>query len=389
MRIRAVLVLGVLAAVGAAPSALAVPALARRYGVACDYCHQGYPKLNPMGQRFKERGLRMAQEDPFVVGDWVRSVPLSVRASATRLLEEEASDSTSATLKGITAGSLGRRLSYWVDYQGLIQFDSDDSYDGAVDNAWGQVEIVTEGRLYARLGRFELDLPFSQARTPHLFRYEIYDENPGFEYDSIGQSQDGLELGGGLPGDVRWSAAVVAGRDREGADDLSEETESFDANLFLRASKRVGQHRLGAFAYIARNTLALSPDIVWDDSILRVGGDLSVWFGRLNLYGVFLYGRNDDPFATPARPRGTGQEVSFTGGFLQADYHWGDRVVLTLRTEPIHRPPRGSAGPKETFTSLYPGVQLFLRERFKLSFEYGFHDHDRRNRGAVQAEVAF
>jgi hypothetical protein len=340
-----------------------------------------------MGQRFKERGLRMAQEDPFVVGDWLRSVPLSLRASGSRLLVEDLEDASFISLKPISAGSLGRRLAYWVDYSALIRIDSDDSWEGAVDNAWGQVEIVTDGRLYAKAGRFELDLPFSQVRSPHLFRYEIYDENPGLEYDSIGLSQDGLELGGGLPGDVRWSAAVVAGRDPEGAGDRSDETERFDANLFARASKRIGQHRLGGFAYIARNTLALTPAIVWDDSILRLGADLNLWIRRLNLYGVFLYGCNDAPFPPPS-PGGSA-EASFRGGFLQGDYHWGDRVVLTFRAEAIHRPPRGSTGPQETFTSLYPGAQLFLRERFKLSFEYGWHDKGRRDRGAVQAEVAF
>jgi hypothetical protein len=387
MRIGVATVLGVAALLSDAPSALAVPTLARRYGVACDYCHQGYPKLNPMGQRFKERGLRMAQEDPFVVGDWLRSVPLSLRASGSRLLAEDLEDASFVSLKPISAGSLGRRLAYWVDYSALIRIDSDDTWEGAVDNAWAQVEIVHDGRLYAKAGRFELDLPFTQVRSPHLFRYEIYDENPGLEFDSIGLSQDGLELGGGLPGDVRWSAAVVAGRDPEGAGDRSDETERFDANLFVRGSKRIGQHRLGGFAYIARNTLALTPAIVWDDSILRLGADLNLWIRRLNLYGVFLYGSNDAPFPPPS-PRGSA-EASFRGGFLQGDYHWGDRVVLTFRAEAIHRPPRGTTGPQETFTSLYPGAQLFLRERFKLSFEYGWHDKGRRDRGAVQAEVAF
>lgn len=389
MRVRVAVVLFALGLGGTASPALAIPALARRYGVACDYCHQGYPKLNPLGQRFKERGFRMAQEDPFVVGDWLRSVPLAARVSGTRSLNERIPDFGYGMFKPITAGSLGRRLSYWVDYELLVR-QGDDTFEGVVDNAWGQLEVVRGGRLYAKVGRLELDLPFTQARSPHLLPYQVYFENPGLEFDAIGRSQDGLELGGGLPGDVRWSAAVVAGRDPPRAGDRSDRTERFDANLFLRASKRVKEHRFGGFAYIARNTLALSPAIVWDDSILRLGADLSVWVKRLNVYGVLLYGRNDNPIATPARPRGTGQEVSFTGGFLQADYHWGDRVVLTVRGEAIHRPPRTVVvGPRRTFASVYPGAQLFLRERFKLSFEYGLHDNGRLDLGAVQAEVAF
>jgi hypothetical protein len=388
MRVRVAMVLFAIGLGGTASPALAIPALARRYGVACDYCHQGYPKLNPLGQRFKERGFRMSQEDPFVPGDWLRGVPLSARVVGSRQVGEGIRDATSGVFKAISAGSLGRRLSYWADATLLVR-QGDDTLDGSVDNAWGQVEVVHGGRLYAKAGRFELDLPFTQARSPHLFPYQVYLENPGLEDDAIGLSQDGLEVGGGLPGDVRWSAAVVAGRDRPGAGAVSADTERFDANLFLRASKRVKEHRFGGFAYVARNTLALSPAIVWDDSILRLGADLGVWVRRLNVYGVLLYGRNDNPIATPSQPRGTRQEFSFTGGFLQADYHCGDRVVLTLRGEAIHRPPRIAVGPRRTFASVYPGAQLFLRERFKLSVEYGFHNQDRRRRGAIQAEVAF
>ena len=373
---------------GSASAASAIPAFARRYGVACDYCHQGYPKLNPMGQRFEERGFRMAQEDPFVASEWLRGVPASARVLGTRLFTERVDDSSFGVGKAITAGSLGRRLSYWADYL-LLAREGDDTFDGRVDNAFAQVEVVPGGRLYLRGGRFELDLPFSAARTPHVFAYEVYLENPGFEYDTIGRAQDGVELGGGLPGDVRWSAAVVAGQNRPGARAISEQTEGFDANLFVRASKRVEQHRFGAFAYIGRNTLALSPGIVWDDNILRVGVDANLWFDRLNLYGVALHGRNDDPVATPTSPRGTMQEATFVGGFLQADFHWTDWAIVSLRGETIAHGSGYTPQPNATTHSLYPGLQLFFRERFKLSFEYAFLGGRRLDRAGLQAEVAF
>ena len=373
---------------GAASDAAAIPAFARRYGVACDFCHQGYPKLNPMGQRFEERGMRMAQEDPFVASEWLRGVPVSLRASASRWFVDRGRDTSFGAAKAISSGSLGRRLSYWADYRLLVR-QGDDTFEGQVDNAWAQVEVVQGGRLYARAGRFELDLPFTAARTPHLFAYEVYLENPGFEYDTIGLPQHGLELGGGLPGDLRWSAAVVAGRDRPGASSLIEDAEGFDANLFLRAAKRVEQHRFGGFAYLGRNTLALAPGIVWDDSILRLGVDLNVWFDRLNLYGVVLYGRNDNPVATATRPRGTMQEATFTGGFLQADFHWRDWAIATLRGETIARGRGYPSLPDETSHSVYPGLQLFFRERFKLSLEYALRGERRRDGAILQAQVAF
>ena len=237
MRRRVAVLAFTLAAVAAAEPVLAIPAFARRYGVACDYCHQGYPKLNPVGQRFKERGLRMDQEDPFVAADWLRGVPVSLRAFGTHYFLDGADDATTATGKVVSAGSLGRRLSYWADYEALVRVDSDDTFDGRVDNAWAQVELVTRGRLYAKLGRFELDLPFTQARSPHPFPYQIYFETAGAGV------RRGRPLAGrhrGRRRAARRRAVVGSGgggpqpprpraRGREA---------QFRGNLFLRASKR-------------------------------------------------------------------------------------------------------------------------------------------------------
>ena len=44
---------------------------------------------------------------------------------------------------------------------------------------------------------------------------------------------------------------------------------------------------------------------------------------------------------------------------------------------------------KRTLTSLYPGVQVWLLQRLKLSAEYGFHNAGRNDFGSVQLEVAF
>jgi hypothetical protein len=380
-------------------SAQAIPAFARRYDVECHFCHDGYPKLNAMGQRFRERGFRMEQEAEFDAARWLTGVPLALRASGGRRLNEERDDSSFGYLKGISAGNLGSRLSYWVDDALLITEGDDNVHHVEPDNAWLRFEVVREGKLYLKAGRLELELPFTQTRTPHLFSYDIYFANAGFESDDIGSYQEGVEVGGELPGDARWSAAVVRGRNSESAELLSDEADDFDGNLFLRAAKRIQRHRIGAFAYIGRNTLALrlpppfgrGPErvLVWDDDILRLGADASVWIQRLNLYGVYMYGRNDNPIATLESPSGTRQRLTFSGGFAQADLHVNDKMALTLRLNAVERPPGNASGPKRTLTSVFPGVQLWALARIKLSAEYGFHDEDRSNFGAVQLEVAF
>jgi len=385
----AVVLGGFVTILAAADTASAIPAFQRRYGVECHFCHDGYPKLNQNGQRFKERGFRMAQEDPFDVGEWAKTVPLSVRAMGNHTFIEDADGVTFAFFKGITAGNLGSRVSYWVDdglfWQDLpddAPEDSDSFTHTKPDNAWGRVELVKDGKFYLKGGRFELDLPFTQARTPQLFGYDIYTTNTGDEYDAIGLYQEGAEVGGTLPGDARWSAAVVKGRNAPGASDINEEAGNFDANVYLRASKRFTRNRIGAFAYIGRNKIPVDSANVIENDILRLGADADVRAGKLNVYGVFMYGRNSDAL-------GVGLEQSFTGGFLQSDFQLLDSVQLTLRFNVVDAPTGSAPSTKETRSSVFPGVRVYVRERLRLAFEWGFQDDDRADIGAVQAELAF
>jgi hypothetical protein len=388
MRQRLAVAAATLAGLASAGPALAIPAFQRRYQVECHFCHEGYPKLNAIGQRFRERGFRLEREGAFDVGRWLDAVPVSLRGFGNVTFLEDAEDSTFGFFKAISAGNLGSRFSYWADDAVLIQ-EGEDNFDHVnPDNLWLRFEVVGDGKLYARAGRIELDLPFTQTRTPHLFSYDIYFANTGFETDNIGDHQDGFEIGGDLPNAFRWSAALVEGHNASDAEELSDEVGKFDANLFLRVSKRIDRNRFGAFAYFGRNTLALSPDVVWDDGLLRLGADANLWFERLNLYGVFMYGRNDNAFATEEQPLGTEQPTSFNGGFVQADYHARDNLALTLRLNVVSQPP-GPDQDNETFSSLFPGVQFWFFRHFKLSFEYGFLNQERSSFGALQAEVTF
>jgi hypothetical protein len=377
---------GFVVTMAAADTASAIPAFARRYGVECHFCHDGYPKLNANGQRFEERGFRMAQEDAFDVNEWAKTVPLSVRASANHTFVEDADGTSFAFFKGISAGNLGSRVSYWVDDGLFWLLDAPEGVDDFThtkpDNAWGRIEVVQNGKLYLKAGRFELDLPFTQARTPQLFAYDIYTANTGEEFDAIGLYQEGLEVGGSLPGDARWSAAVVKGRNAPNASDINEDAGKFDANLFLRASKRITRHRIGAFAYLGRNKIPVDSANVIENDLLRLGADADVRAGKLNVYGLVMYGRNSDAF-------GLDLEQSFTGGFVQGDFDVRDDVQLTLRVNAVRAPTSVAPSSKETVTSVLPGVRVFIRERVKLAFEYGFQSDDRPNLGAVQAEIAF
>jgi hypothetical protein len=252
------------------------------------------------------------------------------------------------------------------------------------DNGWLRYDILEEGRLYAKGGRFELEIPFTQARTPHLFPYEVYGATTGFEPASVGVHKDGLEVGGDLPHDFRFAAAVVAGN----SEDLAGNRAGLNPNAFLRVSKRFDRNRVGVFSYFGKSTIALS-GLQWEDHHFQVGADASVWVGHLNLYGLYLYGSNDNSVADLDHPAGTMVSASESGGFLQADFQALDFVKLTARGSVVRRPPGVSLGPSETFSSFYPGIQIFIVEHGKVSFEYGFFNQGQKGVGQVQAEFAF
>src|SRR4029450_12845525 len=88
--------------------------------------------------------------------------------------------------------------------------------------------------------------------------------------------------------------------------------------------------------------------------------------------------------ATPSAPDGPDQALDFTGGFLQGDYSVRDNLQLTLRVNAVHRPVRLEPSDTETFANVFPGIRVFVRERLRLVFEYGFQNQDRANSGAVQ-----
>ncbi len=375
-----------------ARSAEALPAFARRYNLPCYFCHDGYPKLSVLGEQFKERGYRL-EDDATDLSDWFASVPVSVRATMSQSFEEAGDARTQGALKIATAGQLGSRLSYWLD--DLYTLDDDGVHRSGLDNAFLRGEILPE-ELYIRGGRIELDLPFTQTRSPQLFRYEIYFANTGFETDNVGTHQDGFEVGGFLDEATRWSLAIVKGQNSEEQKTLSESAGNFDANLFGRLMRRFGEGRAGAYLYWGRNTLArqiAEPDgsapnvLEWEDGLLRLGADGSLYVGRSHLYSTFLYGRNSNSFADLASPEGTNEALSFFGGFVQADVVVRDQIVISGRLDLLRQPPPGTRDPSKTFVSFYPGLKLWLHPRIRLAFELGFRNQNQATRGLIFVEL--
>lgn len=371
----------------------AIPAFARRYDVDCTFCHQIFPKLNRTGERFKERGYRLENEDAFEGSAWIASAPVSGRLFGTRSMPEGRDAQNIGYLKILSAGNLGSKLSYWVDDAWLRAGGGTTHIEP--DNAWVRVDFKAAGKLYAKAGRFELDLPFTQTRTPHLLPYSIYGVNTGLESDSIGLYQQGIELGGEF-GTTHVSAALVQGRNNQGTVDLAESSGTgdpgkFDGNVFLRVSKRRATSRFGAFSYIGRNDLVALLNAtrvgVAKDRIFRIGVDGNGWISRFNVYGLAMYGSNSNSVLSLSSPTGTGQSLGFAGGFLAVDYYFRDSIAVTSRvqTRTVDLP---GATNQDTLTSYLPGLQLVIW-KLKLSGQMSLSNHNVARFAAIQLETAF
>jgi hypothetical protein len=131
----------------------------------------------------------------------------------------------------------------------------------------------------------------------------------------------------------------------------------------------------------------------------RVGGDFSFNYRTFNLFGLYMYGRDQNllpvditgapvplPFDVTAGVLPTGfvhgHPATFGGGFLQTDllaYPW---LMLIMRYDAVNSEPdliNGLAG--ETATPFFgpahatrnrftPGVQFLIHANIKASFEY-------------------
>jgi hypothetical protein len=371
----------------------AIPEFARRYALPCQFCHEGYPKLSTLGEQFKERGYRLENEVSGV-SDWWRSIPVSFRGVFRQSFEENADADTVGRFRFLSAGALGSRVSYWIDESYFVDGDGFDR--SGTDNAFLRVEVLPDD-LYLRGGRIELDLPFTQARTPQLFAYDIYFASTGFETDAIGSHQEGIEGGGFLDDATRWSIAVVRGQNSDEQRELSDSAGRFDANVFGRLMRRFGEDRVGIYLYWGRNQLAQSnpapelggpPVLEWEDPIFRLGFDGSAHFSRWHAYGTFLYGRNGNSFADAQNPEGSGESAYFSGGFAQLDYAVRDRLVLSGRLDWVTGPAPGTLNPTRTVAAFAPGLKLWLHPRIRLVFELSFRNQDQPTRGAFQADLA-
>jgi hypothetical protein len=245
----------------------AIPAFARMYGTSCSTCHLDFPKLNDFGKAFKDAGFKFPKDDesmlkipPVMLGApankelWPHAIwpgtipgapPIGLRMNnyfqytGTSSGEFAAltpagtlppfvptTDFETGFFSIFTAGNFGSDIAFWVD--------DDISVSGANSSGQlgdGYLKFVNLGRfvklpknsLNLRVGQFELELPFTQARSIWISPYDIYTQanigamnalfplqqfvNNQFQLANVGK---GVEFSGGLhTGGYNYSVAII------------------------------------------------------------------------------------------------------------------------------------------------------------------------------------
>ncbi len=478
-------------------SSYAIPPFSRQYGTSCATCHIDFPKLNDFGKAFKDAGFKFPKDDesfikvpPVMLGApaqkeiWPHTIypgtipglpPIGLRFNQFfQVTSPNANNYNSQVPLGspgsvvgpnvprtdfapgffsiFMAGNFGGDIAFWVD--------DDLSVSGANANGGlgdGYLKFVNFGRffklptdsLHLRVGQFELDLPFTGARSINISPYDIYSEanigvmngllSPTLQQNvnntfGMGGAAHGVELSGGHNyGGYHYSLAIVnqntsgtsasppnvpspTGGSSGGVGFFSD---SNYKDIYARFAYRFNLEKdaasrheiqaagtsgprdhtylnLGTFYYKGRSVQRSSgflsngttPAVITArEPFYRVGGDFSFNYRTFNLFGLYMYGHDDDLVLNSAFEGFiSGPAAKFNGGFLQADYLVLPWVMAIMRYDRVQSSADflnqiGSQVPSPnpgnffspvgaTRNRVTPGIQFLVHANIKASFEY-------------------
>ncbi len=342
---------------GSSPSANAIPAFARKYGLRCSACHESWPMLNFFGQKFKDNGYQLMNDrdapiwqNPSYWPVTFRMTPIWHRVSTNKNqvdgvdgvgADEAKITSSGFDLSGLdfhTAGTLEKNFSFYLlpssDSTGAFHFET---VMARLDNVAGSPWVNI------KLGKFELDNLLSEKRILTLTGnggiYQLYHFIPlrdGNVFGQMGDNQLGLELMGHSADDrTRYSVSLLSSND--GTTQLPYGAESY--TTFITGSQafdvgKLGVDRLGFYV------MAGDAPTTWltnGGAPIPGSGTGNKSFSREGFVGQFYFGQHFDTTVVTQH----GEDSAWFG------QGYGDLIdgVATLNNTPGSTLPAGSRNP--------------------------------------------
>lgn len=407
-----------------AEEGLAFPVFARKYGQPCAKCHTPVPKLNDFGNSFRDNGYQMeGLEEGLADKDIPTNLPSAFWPAAFRAsvgyayktiddmevqppttpptLDRAAAGVEFFDVKLLTGGTTARNVSFLLAFHHLERGEIEP------ESVWVRLSNIGGSRLAnLKLGKFELDLPFSHSRSPTGFiPYVPYQYTPGSPYiPKIGllgtNFTSPLQYGNrdtfdfthhNHPGGAEWMGHQewAAGKTfRYALTALL--TENIDVGsrapgFYGHATQSFGGggitsgHRIGAYGLWAqaptKDRFGLTGTGEDNHPFFRVGGDLSTNFdlgaiGKLNLFGIYMYGEDSpelihfDPQTTGATAAlGVPQRAKWHGWFAEGNLVKPPYSFI-LRYDGIRNAQQGVSSVPEDFNDVDSGTVAIRRFLF-------------------------
>jgi hypothetical protein len=384
-------------------AASAIPTFARKYGVSCNLCHAGVPRLTAYGEAFAGNGFELLVGEPardtVDTGDpllrLMRRIDVALRVdlfgTAELPLRGDAADldlQTPYGMKLLSGGVLADRISYYLYF-----YMTERGEVAGLEDAYVQFTDIGRSGVSAIVGQFQVSDPLLKRELRlHYEDYQPYRVR-------VGHARADLTYDRGVL--LTWSPweggdlalSVVNGSGLSDAGDDRHYDRDNEKPVALRYSQELGPLRVGGFGYYGRERVGDATDriTIW-------GPDATLSVGLLEINGQYLRREDSNPLfvATGAETITVhsalgevlygpfGDEGRWTVAML---YNWIDasEPLLSLRL-------RGDVG-TGTFTRRYhsasAGVHYLLWRNVRILAEGGYDFERERGRLTTGVVMAF
>jgi hypothetical protein len=296
---------------GAAIPVCATPFFARNYGLSCQTCHSGFPRLNQFGLDFKANNFRIPGAEKGAPLAWQHTVPFTAQVAPFYERLSPGAHVTQFTDTQLLAGGLlTPTTAFYLHHSYFIDTTPTEfpSYE-----LWVQQVLDEKNKTFIKAGQFELPFAYSPLinritpSTPLLFGTLLEGNDV-----PLGGAMSGLQLSVGRLDGTR--AYLAYGAPAAGGNGTTNNENYFWGrfrDLFLRVTQGSSDRQVGIFGYFTNPPRDPSNPNSFERG-QRYGAEGTLLLRAVNLQAMAVYGENSDPL-------GNGKPGFFRSAFVEAD----------------------------------------------------------------------
>ncbi|GJL61711.1 MAG: hypothetical protein NPIRA04_03650 [Nitrospirales bacterium] len=269
--------------------ASAVPSFSRLHGLACHECHSAFPRLNPYGMDYKQRGYRLPGEEGKFIWDQ-NTLPISALAVGRLRISHRDNPVTGARTRTrsrfeleevelMIAGTVAPKVGYFVEFEQEIA----DGEEFTADQVWVQFsDLLPNSLLNLRAGKMlNENYYLSQKRRLTFQRY----------LSPITFNVTGVELNGAWRR-LRYAGGIVNDERDPGTNTATVNLENRLQGYYAWTTYTIADQVLG-IRYINTKNNSDNPSPVIDGrNRQQLDATVNLWYGPLEL--IFGYFHNWD-----------------------------------------------------------------------------------------------